>query len=151
MQLNFKAAELADETVLHQLRQEFQAFEPFPAALSEAANRAVLRQLLENENFGKIWLILCAGETAGYVALTFGFSLERGGQTALIDELYLREQFRRSGIGKLTLEFIGGFCAALNVRAVQLEVEPENAAALGLYQTRGFVDYQRHFLTKLIN
>lgn len=151
MNVIFKVAEIAGETVLHFLRTEFQAFEPFPAPLDENANKQVLRQLLENENYGKAWLILCAGEIAGYAVLTFGFSLERAGQTALIDELYLREQFRRKGIGQLTLKFINEFCAALNIRAVQLEVEPHNAAALGLYQTSGFVNHERYFLTKLIN
>ena len=151
MNVIFRAAEIFDETTLHELRTEFQAFEPFPAPLDERANRAVLRQLLENQNFGKVWLILCAGEAVGYAVLTFGFSLERAGQIALIDELYLREQFRRKGIGKLTLDFINEFCRAASVRAVQLEVEPHNAAALNLYQTNGFVNYERHFLTKLIN
>lgn len=151
MQLSFKSAEIVDETVLHELRTEFQTFAPFPAPLDEAANKAVLRRLLENPNFGKIWLILADGEIAGYAVLTFGFSLERAGQTALIDELYLREQFRRKGIGKLTLDFVGEFCVELSIRAVQLEVERENQAAFSLYQTSGFVDYERHFLTKLIN
>lgn len=151
MNVTFQIAALADETALHELRTEFQAFEPFPAPLDENANKQVLRRLLENENFGKAWLILCDGETAGYIVLTFGYSLEYAGRDALVDELYLREQFRRQGIGKLALKFIAEFCATINIRAVHLEVEHANEAALELYRKSGFVNHERYFLTKWID
>lgn len=132
------------------LQQEFYQFEPLPKPLDEATNRAVLRQLIENEEFGKIWLISVQGEIAGYVVLTFSYSLEYAGRDALIDELYLRDKFRGFGIGKQTIAFIEEFCLAENVKAVHLEVDRTNPAAKALYHKTGFVDHERHFLTKWI-
>jgi GNAT superfamily N-acetyltransferase len=146
----FKLATGSDEEILMILRREFCEFEPFPKPLDEANSRAVLKQLIDNEQFGKIWLISVQGEIAGYVVLTFSYSLEYAGRDALVDELYLREKFRGFGIGKQTIEFIEEFCRAENVKAVHLEVDRTNLAAKALYHKTGFVDHERHFLTKWI-
>jgi diamine N-acetyltransferase len=151
MKAEFKAAIISDEDILMSFRQEFCEHEPFPNPLDEKTNRAVVQQLIENEQFGKIWLISVEGETAGYMVLTFGYSLEYAGRDALIDELYLREKFRGAGVGKQTIVFIEEFCRAENVKAVHLEVERTNVAAKTLYHKTGFVDHERHFLTKWID
>lgn len=150
MKAEFKSADSADKEVLMNLRREFCEFEPFPNPLDETTNCAVLQQLMENERFGKIWLILVEEERAGYVVLTFSYSLEYGGRDALIDELYLREKFRGYGIGKQTIQFIEDYCRAENIKAVHLEVDRTNNAAKALYHKTGFVDHERHFLTKWI-
>lgn len=150
MRAEFKAATTSDEGILVTLRQEFCEHEPFPNPLDAETDRAILRGLLENERLGKIWLILIEGETAGYIALTFGYSLEYAGRDALIDELYLREQFRAAGIGKQTVQWIENYCRTENIKAVHLEVDRTNDHAKALYHKTGFVDHERHFLTKWI-
>ena len=150
MKAEFKLATLADEVILMSLRREFTEFESFPNPLDETTNRAVLRQLIENEQFGKIWLISINGEIAGYIILAYGYSLEYAGRDALIDELYVREKFRGFGIGKQTLQFVEDYCRSVNIRAVHIEVDRTNIAAKTLYHKNGFVDHERHFLTKWI-
>jgi GNAT superfamily N-acetyltransferase len=150
MKPEFKSATVVDEEILVSLRSEFCELEHLPHPLDEAANRFVLHWLIENEQFGRIWLILIEGETAGYIVLTFSYSLEYAGRDALIDELYLREEFRGFGIGKQTLQFVEDYCRAENIRAVHLEVDRTNIAAKTLYHKTGFVDHERHFLTKWI-
>ena len=150
MKAEFKSATLADEVILMSLRREFTEFESFPNPLDETTNRAVLRQLIENEQFGKIWLISINGESAGYIILAYGYSLEYAGRDALIDELYVREKFRGFGIGKQTLQFVEDYCHSVNIRAVHLEVDRTNIAAKTLYHKNGFVDHERYFLTKWI-
>lgn len=150
MKPEFKSATSADEEVLMNLRREFCEFEPLPNPLDDATNRAVLQQLMENEQFGKIWLILVEEETAGYIVLTFSYSLEYAGRDALIDELYLRKEFRGFGVGKQTIQFIEYYCRTENIKAVHLEVDRTNNAAKALYHKTGFVDHERHFLTKWI-
>jgi diamine N-acetyltransferase len=150
VQIKFKPAEIIDQQILTELRHEFCEFEPFPNPLDDATNHAVVRQLIENEQLGKIWLILADGEMAGYFALTYGYSLEYAGRDALIDELFIREQFRGRSIGKQTIEFVSDFCRAINIKALHLEVEHENKTAQALYHKTGFVDHDRYFLTKWI-
>lgn len=148
--IEFKLAETKDVDILVRLREEFAEHEPFSNPLDAAAKRAVVQNLIENENLGKIWLIQAGEKTAGYVVLTFGYSLEYAGRDALIDELYLRAEFRGQGIGQKTLEFIADFCRRANIAAVHLEVERDNTAAKNLYHKNGFVDHERYFLTKWI-
>ncbi len=150
MIIDFRAATNSDEGILTSLREEFIASEMFPNPLDAETNRLVLLALIENEQFGRIWLIECDGETAGYIVLTFGFSLEYSGRDVLVDELFLREQFRGIGIGKQSINFVADFCRRENIRAVHLEVEVSNEAAQNLYRKTGFVDHQRYFLTKWI-
>lgn len=151
MKISFKAAEIADELILATLRREFDDFEPFPKRLDEATNRAALRQLIENELYGKIWLISADEETVGYVVLIFGYSLEYAGRDALIDELFLREAARNRGIGRETLNFITDFCRRIDIKAIHLEVEHTNKRAQAVYHRAGFVDHDRYFLTKWID
>lgn len=150
MQIKFKSAEISDEQILTELRHEFSELEPFPNPLDDETNRAIVRQLIENERLGKIWLILVDGEAVGYIVLTYGYSLEYAGRDALIDELYLRENYRGCGIGKQTIEFVSEFCRANGIRALHLEVEHENKTAQALYHKTGFVGHDRYFLTKWI-
>jgi diamine N-acetyltransferase len=150
MRAEFKLASTDDAEILFELRREFCEFEPFPNPIDAEIDRVVLRGLLENEQFGKIWLISIESEIAGYIALTFSYSLEYAGRDALIDELYLREQFRGAGIGKQAVQFVEDYCRSENIKAVHLEVERTNKHAKALYHKTGFVDHERHFLTKWI-
>lgn len=138
MQIEFEAAKETDEKLLMQMRGEFQAIEPFPNPLDAAAQHEVLLKLIENEQWGRIWLITADGETAGYIVLAFGYSLEYAGRDALIDELYVRENFQGKGIGKRALAHVEEFCRAENIKAVHLEVEHTNLAARTLYHKTGF-------------
>lgn len=89
-------------------------------------------------------------EVAGYIVLTFGFSLEYHGRDALVDEIYLRERFRGQGTGTRGLQFIEGVCRELGIRALHLEVERANIIAQSVYRRAGFVDHDRYLLTKLV-
>ncbi len=91
-----------------------------PSAM-EGARRATLA-LLETPVFGNIWLLKLAEEAVGYMVLTFGFSLEFGGRDALLDELFIAEHHRGSGLGKQALLFAFDHCKKAGIRALHLEV-----------------------------
>jgi ribosomal protein S18 acetylase RimI-like enzyme len=89
-----------------------------------------------------------AGAVAGYAVLAFGFSLEFHGRDAFLDELYVRESFRGSGVGTACLEWLEAVCRAEGVHALHLEVDRTNAGAKRLYHRLGYGDHDRHLLTK---
>jgi len=113
------------------------------AAASNAVNRA-----LENPALAQIYLIFRGTELAGYFALTFCFSLEFHGRFALLDELYLREPFRRQKLGKAVVAFAEDLCKKAGVKALRLEVGRENHGAQSLYRTAGFKQDERNLMTK---
>lgn len=114
------------------------------------AHRA-LSQLLEDNSLGYVWLILSGEEAIGYVVLTFGYSLEFAGRDALIDELYILEEYRGVGLGTKVLEFITEFCNSLGIKAIHLVVERKNNTAHSLYRKMGFEDCDRDIMTKWIS
>lgn len=112
-----------------------------------AASRAVNR-VLENPDLAQIYLVFRGAELAGYFALTFCFSLEFHGRFALLDELYLREPFRRQKLGKAVVAFAEDLCRKAGVKALRLEVGRENQGAQALYQATGFIVDERNLMTK---
>jgi ribosomal protein S18 acetylase RimI-like enzyme len=114
----------------------------------EPTARAALMQLLADDSCGVAHFILLGEEVAGYLVLTFGFSLEFGGRDAFVDELFVKDEFRGHGLGKAALSFAAEACRARGVRALHLEVERANHNAQGIYRKAGFIDHDRYLLTK---
>jgi diamine N-acetyltransferase len=101
-----------------------------------------------NADFGRAWLFAVDGELAGYVILTLGYSFEYHGREAFVDELFVEEKFRRAGVGRQAMEFVEARARELGVNAIHLEVDRGNDPALGLYRRTGYVDHDRHLMTK---
>lgn len=120
---------------------------PFSA---EGARRATLA-LLEGPLFGNVWLLKVAEEVVGYMVLTFGFSLEFGGRDALLDELFINEKYRGSGLGKQALHFAFEHCKEAGIRALHLEVLTGNDTAAAIYMRSGFKKDDRQLMTKWLS
>ncbi|MGA1263997.1 MAG: GNAT family N-acetyltransferase [Prochlorothrix sp.] len=84
--------------------------------------------------------------TIGYCILTFGYSLELHGRTALIDELYLPPALRGQGLGTQILQRVIQVCQEQGMRMLELEVRPDNPKARGLYERLGFRKHSRDIL-----
>ncbi len=112
------------------------------------AARGAIGQLLKSPEHGQIYLIFRGQALAGYFALTFCFSLEFHGRFALLDELYLREPFRRMKLGEGVVGFAEGICRREGMVALRLEVGRENAPAKALYEKSGFAEDARNLMTK---
>jgi GNAT superfamily N-acetyltransferase len=141
-----KAADRSDVDVLLGLRRAFCRHEQLP--FDEGSARSALEDLLADGSLGRVWLICFDGAPAGYVVLTFGYSLEFDGRDAFVDELYVEEGRRGLGGGGLALRLAEDACRALGVRALHLEVDRENHRARAVYEKAGFEDRNNHLLTK---
>jgi diamine N-acetyltransferase len=108
---------------------------------------ACFLQLLESPALGAVWVAEQEGAPVGYVVLTLGFSLEYGGRDAFVDDLFVRAEHRRLGLGRTLLDAALAGARAAGVRAVHLEVERSNPGARSLYEATGFADNDRRLLT----
>ena len=149
MDVRFRPAELGDLDDLVGQMRELYAHERF--AFDEAAARAALQSLLGDARRGLVWLIVADGQTVGYAALTFGFSLEYHGRDAFVDEIFVRADWRERGIGSLALDFLKQAARAHGAGALHLEVERSNERARELYLRSGFVDQERFLMTHWID
>ena len=115
--------------------------------VSDADLDRALRKLLADKNLGGVWLIEDDAKSVGYAIVTFGYDLEFGGRDAWLTELYVDDEHRAKGAGTAALELLEGELAKHDVRALHLQVRPENPA-LRLYERAGFSRSPRLLLTR---
>ena len=145
--VRIKAVKARDLPVLLRMMRSL-AEHPPALDFDEGEVRAALRKFLAHPEFGHSWLIYLRGQVAGYIILTLGYSFEYRGRDGFVDELYIEPDFRRMGLGRRALEFVGKRARKLGVNALHLEVDPGNNAALELYRSAGFASHGRYLMTK---
>jgi len=116
-------------------------------AIDAPTLEAALERLLRDPSLGGVWLIERERVAIGYAIVTFGYDLEFGGRDAFLTELWVDPDARGRGAGSAALELLGPELRALGVRALHLQVRPENPA-LRLYQRQGFVVSPRLIMTQ---
>jgi ribosomal protein S18 acetylase RimI-like enzyme len=149
MGINFKIATEKDVPEILTMMEQFNAIENYPFDKSKS-NRNIL-DFLSDANLGRIWLVQNDNTKIGYFVLAFGYSFEYGGRDAFIDELFLKAEYRRIGIGGLIIDFISKEALKLGVKVIHLEVEPHNDGGVKLYRKNGFKDNGRILLSKKVN
>lgn len=146
LSLDLLETQRSDSDQLLQLIHHF--YQHFNYPYIEAEKRQTLESLWQNPTFGRIYFIQSERNIIGYVYLSFYFSLEFGGRTAFIDELFVLPSYRGLGIGSCVIEQVEQQCRAWQFRALHLESERNNTGATALYLKLGFLDYDRRLLTK---
>jgi GNAT superfamily N-acetyltransferase len=95
------------------------------------------------------WLFLAErdGQAVGVFLANQIVSVEKGGETLWIEELYVTPDARRSGVARALLAHALDEARRRGLRAFDLEVVPTQAAALALYRALGFEDVPRQRMT----
>jgi GNAT superfamily N-acetyltransferase len=146
MNVLFQLLSEEEVPVLLEMMREFYAGQEM--RFDTATARGTIGKVLHDRRLGEIYLIFRGAELAGYFALTFCFSLEFHGRFALLDELYLREPFRRLKLGQGVVGFAEGICRREGIAALRLEVGRGNTPAQALYRSSGFAEDARNLMTK---
>lgn len=148
MEINFIQAESNHIPLILSMMEEFYSIDNY--SFNKINTEKNLREFINNENLGRLWLLNFNNEIVGYIILTFGYSFEYNGRDAFIDELFIKQEFRNKGIGSKTMEFIEQKGKELNINAIHLEVEMLNENAEKLYKNHGFWSNNRKLLNKKI-
>ncbi len=115
--------------------------------ITDALLETALRHLLANPDLGGVWLVEADSAPIGYAIVTFGYDLEFGGRDAYLTELWIDEPSRGTGAGAEALAQLDGELRQRDIRALHLQVRPENPA-LRLYQRMGFIASPRLIMTR---
>jgi ribosomal protein S18 acetylase RimI-like enzyme len=99
---------------------------------------AGVQSLLRNEALATAYFIKQTEERIGYVILTRYHSVEKGGLTIYIDELYVEDKFRRCGVGKKIMSEIQTIARSQGAVHLWAQTEPYNDAAQSFFQSLGF-------------
>jgi GNAT superfamily N-acetyltransferase len=107
-------------------------------SVSKETLRAATLRMIECPELGRI-LVAAHGEVlAGVAVLSYLWTLEHGGATVWLDELYVHPRERQRGLGTRLLEAAMSLAHARGCRALDLEVEPGHEGAIRLYERQGF-------------
>jgi len=115
MQTIIERAGHADIPALVELMSQFYAESSY--ALDREWAAASFAQLLEDELRGAVWIARCGTDPAGHVVLALRHSMEFGGLAGVVDDLFVRPQFRRNGVGSALLSALFDACRKLHVAA----------------------------------
>ena len=148
MDPSFRPAQPGDVPLLLRLMQGF--YRDTETPLDAEAAKGALAALVADPALGRAFVIELDNEPAGYVVLSLGFSLEFLGRDAFVDELYVVPERRGHGLGMAAIRELESVAAGLGVKALHLEVGPDNESALGLYRRAGFADRRHRLMTKLL-
>jgi ribosomal protein S18 acetylase RimI-like enzyme len=120
------------------LMAEFYAEAGYPLPVDPATR--TFAALLDDPRLGRVWLMEAGGEPAGYVVLTVSFSMEYGGLRGFIDDLFVRPGFRGRGLAAAALAELRRTAEEMGVRALLVEVGPDNDTAQRVYRRIGLED-----------
>jgi diamine N-acetyltransferase len=149
MEIRLRSVPLSDLDILANLVSEYYVFDSL--TYDDGLAHRALRELISEERFGRVWLIELWHQPIGYLILTFGFIVEYHGRYAVIDEVYLRPDYRGHGYFRVALAFVETFCRQQNIRYLRLEVETRNEKAQEVYRKCGFREHERLLMTKVID
>ena len=142
-------ARFDDIPTLIDLMAEFYAESGFPLPAANA--RAAFTSLLADTRLGGAWIARTNdGEPIGHVVLTLCFSMEYGGLRGFVDDLFVRPVSRGRGVAATLLETVVADCTARGVRALHVEVGPDNGIAQRVYARSGFVGSGHTLLTRAL-
>jgi len=110
------------------------------------AERA-FQTLLSDARLGGVWLARIGRTAVGYAVLTVCFSMEYGGLRGFIDDLYVQYEARRQGAGAELLGAVRAAAGERGVRALHVEVGPDNQTARRLYARAGYAESGHLFLS----
>lgn len=148
MDIDLRPVTSSDMDVLATLVSEYYAFDGLN--YDDRLARRALLELIDEERSGRIWLLELEQRPIGYLVLTFGFIVEFHGKHTVIDEVYLRPNYRGHGYFQMALPFVESFCRDLDVRCLRLEVENRNKKAQDAYRKAGFLQHERLLMTKTL-
>jgi ribosomal protein S18 acetylase RimI-like enzyme len=106
--------------------------------LSEGDLRKAVLEVLQNDRLGFVLIAREAKRAIGAACISFAWTLEHGGKSAWLDELYVLPAYRRRGVGTALLREVIGVAGEMGCAAIDLEVEHNHRQAERLYQREGF-------------
>jgi len=83
------------------------------------------------------WLALDDDRPCGFMTVTVEYATWMAERFAHMDCLYLREPYRRIGLGRAFIEALEEFCARHDCRSAQWQTPPTNDLGIRFYESLG--------------
>lgn len=127
----------ADEAVFLEMAEEFYHSNAVLHPIPPEYHRVAFQEMLSSDRYLAGYLLEQDGKAAGFAVTNRMMQHEAGGFVIWIEELYLRKEFRGSGLGSRFLNWIEQQMRG-KAKLLRLETEPENTRAQQLYARLGY-------------
>jgi len=107
------------------------------AEIDEERNRTFFRRFLGPSEDGLLLGARSGGELVGYACLYWHFSSLEATESVLMNDLYVAEQARGSGVGRALIEATAEVARERGVPIVEWSTAPDNHTAQRLYDSTG--------------
>ena len=111
--------------------------------ISRGALLSAIDGVFADERRGFFLLAMQDAEAAGVAYVSLTWSLEHGGKSAWLEELYVLPQWRDQGIGTILLNSALEAARHRGCAALDLEVDSGHTRAAKLYARHGFTPHSR--------
>jgi GNAT superfamily N-acetyltransferase len=131
--LKVRDGRASDADAIAEMIQELVTYEQTGARLSFTVD-----QLLAAINSGCLRAVVAedASGLLGFVSYTIDFAIWSGGQIIRVDDVFVRERGRRSGVGRKMMLRVAEL-AQITAGGVRWEIEPQNLGAQRFYESLG--------------
>lgn len=123
------------EIILNLLAKQFEEHE---IDLKPGELESAIKAEFTRDDLGFFMLASNQDQVIGFVAVSYAWTLEHGGKSAWLDELYVLPEYRGSGVGSLLIEGVVEQANQEGCLAIDLEVEADHSRAEHLYLRKGF-------------
>ena len=132
MKVVVRSADEQDFPKVLDLIKEFSVFQGGPEKVT-----VTLEQMMKERSFFQCFIAENENkEVLGYVSFFFAY-YSWTGKAVYLDDLYVREVFRKQGVGKKLLQFVIDFAKGEQCRKVRWQVSKWNANAIAFYKSMG--------------
>ena len=100
--------------------------------------REAITKVLQSDRWGLFLVAREESQIIGVAAISYAWTLEHGGKSAWLDELYVIPECRNTGVGSALLERTIEEVQKEGCRAIDLEVKEQHHRAEHLYERKGF-------------
>jgi GNAT superfamily N-acetyltransferase len=116
--------------------------------IGDARLAAAIDGVLADPGRGFFLAAIQDGRVIAAAYVSFIWSLEQGGYSAWLDELYVEPDRRCGGIGTALLEAVIRECRAAGCAAIDLEIDADHERVRSLYLRYGFTGLPRRRMVK---
>jgi GNAT superfamily N-acetyltransferase len=117
-----------------------QLFEQEAEFTADAAKQeAALKLIFADPSLGRLYVARDGSRVVAMASLLFTVSTAEGGKAALFEDLVVRPDYRKQGIGARLLEYVIAQARAERVVRITLLTDMQNEQAQVLYRRLGFV------------
>jgi GNAT superfamily N-acetyltransferase len=129
-------ADAAEAEKVARLIAEFGAWFGNQAPTEDEIRASVERIMVTGD--GEFLLGAVDGEAVGVCQVRFRWSVWKSAEDCWLEDLFVREEARRSGLGRALVEAALERARVRGCKRIELDVNEDNAAARALYEACGF-------------